>query len=288
MSTIAAPAPRDTLIRAALRSPNFLIGATITLVFVLAALISFVWTPYDYLAQNIPNKLKPPSAAHWFGTDHFGRDIFSMIMVGARTSIAVAFIAVTVAMVIGVPIGLWAAARRGTLLDDVLMRANDLVFAFPALLIAILITAVFGPGAINAIIAVGLYNMPVFARLARAGALSLWQREFIMAARVSGKGAARISFEHILPNILNTLVVQATIQFALGILAEAALAYVGLGVQPPTPSWGKMLADSQTMISLAPHVALVPGLTIVLMVLGVNLLGDGLRDIFDPRLRRNR
>lgn len=288
MSSIAAPASRDSLLRAALRSPNFLIGAAITLVFVLAALVSFVWTPFDYLTQNIPNKLKPPSAEHWFGTDHFGRDIFSMIMVGARTSIAVAFIAVTVAMVIGVPIGLWAAAKRGTLLDDVLMRANDLVFAFPALLIAILITAVFGPGAINAIIAVGLYNMPVFARLARAGALSLWQREFIMAARVAGKGPARISFEHILPNILNTLVVQATIQFALGILAEAALAYVGLGVQPPTPSWGKMLADSQTMISLAPHVALVPGLTIVLMVLGVNLLGDGLRDIFDPRLRRNR
>lgn len=288
MSTIATPVSGDSLLKAALRSPNFLIGAAIVLVFVLAALISFVWTPYDYLTQNIPNKLKPPSAEHWFGTDHFGRDIFSMIMVGARTSIAVAFIAVTVAMVIGVPIGLWAAAKRGTLLDDVLMRANDLVFAFPALLIAILITAVFGPGAINAIIAVGLYNMPVFARLARAGALSLWQREFIMAARVSGKGAARISFEHILPNIFNTLVVQATIQFALGILAEAALAYVGLGVQPPTPSWGKMLADSQTMISLAPHVALVPGLTIVLMVLGVNLLGDGLRDIFDPRLRRNR
>lgn len=289
MSTIAAaPASRDSLLKAALRSPNFLIGASITLVFVFAALISFAWTPYDYLAQNIPNKLKPPSAEHWFGTDHFGRDILSMIMVGARTSIAVAFIAVTVAMVIGVPIGLWAAARRGTLLDDVLMRANDLVFAFPALLIAILITAVFGPGAVNAIIAVGLYNMPVFARLARAGALSLWQREFVMAARVSGKGAARISWEHILPNILNTLVVQATIQFALGILAEAALAYVGLGVQPPTPSWGKMLADSQTMISLAPHVALVPGLTIVLMVLGVNLLGDGLRDIFDPRLRRGR
>jgi len=288
MSSIAAPATRDSLLKAALRSPNFLIGAAITVVFVFAALLSFVWTPYDYLLQNIPNKLKPPSAEHWLGTDHFGRDIFSMIMVGARTSIAVAFIAVTVAMVIGVPIGLWAAARRGTLLDDVLMRANDLVFAFPALLIAILITAVFGPGAINAIIAVGLYNMPVFARLARAGALSLWQREFIMAARVAGKGATRISFEHILPNILNTLVVQATIQFALGILAEAALAYVGLGVQPPTPSWGKMLADSQTMISLAPHVALVPGLTIVLMVLGVNLLGDGLRDVFDPRLRRNR
>lgn len=288
MSAIAAAPRKDSLIRAALRSPNFVIGATITLVFVLAALISFVWTPYDVGLQNIPNKLKPPSAEHWFGTDHFGRDIFSMIMVGARTSIAVAFVAVTIAMVVGVPIGLWAAANRGTLLDDVLMRANDLVFAFPALLIAILITAVFGPGAINAIIAVGIYNMPVFARLSRAGALTLWNREFIMAARVAGKGAARISWEHILPNILNTLVVQATIQFALGILAEAALAYVGLGVQPPTPSWGKMLADSQTMISLASHVALVPGLTIVLMVLGVNLLGDGLRDLFDPRLRRSR
>ena len=288
MSDITMVRPRDSLIRAALHSPNFVIGAAITLVFVALALISFVWTPYDYVAQNIPNKLKPPSGEHWLGTDHFGRDILSMIMVGARTSIAVAFIAVTFAMVLGVPIGLWAAARRGTLLDDVLMRANDLVFAFPALLIAILITAVFGPGATNAIIAVGLFNMPVFARLSRAGALTLWNREFIMAARVAGKGAARISFEHILPNIANTLLVQATIQFALGILAEAALAYVGLGVQPPTPSWGKMLADSQTMISLAPHVALVPGLTIILMVLGVNLLGDGLRDVFDPRLRRGR
>ncbi len=288
MSAIAGPRASDSLWRAASRSPNFLIGAAITAVFVALALLSFVWTPFEVTLQNIPNKLKPPTLEHWLGTDHFGRDIFSMIMVGARTSIAVAFVAVSIAMLVGVPVGLLAAAKRGTLLDDVLMRSNDLVFAFPALLIAILITAVFGPGAINAIIAVGLYNMPVFARLARAGALSLWQREFIMAARVAGKGAARISLEHILPNILNTLVVQATIQFALGILAEAALAYVGLGVQPPTPSWGKMLADSQTMISLAPHVALVPGITIVLMVLGVNLLGDGLRDVFDPRLRRSR
>ena len=285
MTDLSLLGRRDNLWQAAFRSRNFVIGATITLVFVALALISLVWTPYDYVAQNIPDKLRPPSPEHWFGTDHFGRDIFSMIMVGARTSIAVALIAVSVGVVIGVPLGLAAAARRGSLFDEVIMRGNDLIFAFPALLIAILITAVFGPGAVNAIIAVGLFNMPVFARLARAGALSLWQREFIMAARVSGKGATRISIEHILPNILNTLVVQATIQFALGILAEAALAYVGLGVQPPTPSWGKMLADAQTMIALAPHVALVPGLTIVLMVLGVNLLGDGLRDVFDPRLR---
>jgi len=257
-------------------------------VFVLAALISFAWTPYNYAAQDIPNKLKGMSAAHWFGTDHFGRDVFSMIMVGARTSIAVALVAVGMGVVFGTPLGLAAAARRGTLLDEIIMRANDLVFAFPALLIAVLITAVFGPGAINAIIAIGIFNIPVFARLSRAAALSLWTRDFILAARVAGKGPVRISVEHILPNILNTLVVQVTIQFSLGILAEAALAYVGLGAQPPIPSWGKMLADAQTLISLAPHVAIIPGLAIVLTVLGLNLMGDGLRDIFDPRSRRSR
>jgi peptide/nickel transport system permease protein len=189
---------------------------------------------------------------------------------------------------IGVPLGLWAAARRGSLLDELIMRANDLVFAFPALLIAILITAVFGPSATNAIIAIGIFNIPVFARLTRAAALSLWTRDFILAARVAGKGAARISVEHILPNILNTLVVQVTIQFSLGILAEAALAYVGLGAQPPTPSWGKMLADSQTLVSHAPHLVLYPGLAIVFTDLALNLMGDGLRDIFDPRLQRSR
>ena len=284
-----APARQDgEWWHAALRSPGFLIGTAITAVFLLAALLSLAWTPYDFAQQNIPQKLRPPSAEHWLGTDHFGRDILSMIMAGSRTSILVAFLAVSVAAAIGTPIGLWAAARRGSLLDEALMRINDLIFAFPALLIAILITAVFGPGAINAIFAVGIFNIPVFARLARAGAVGLWQREFILAARVAGKGAARISVEHILPNLLNTLVVQATIQFALGILAEAALAYVGLSVQPPTPSWGKMLADSQTLIGVAPHAALAPGIAIVLMVLGINLMGDGLRDIFDPRLRRSR
>ena len=286
---IASPdIPRGTLLRSALRSPSFVIGAAVTLLFVLLALISFVWTPYSYAAQDIPNKLRGLSAAHWFGTDQYGRDVFSQILVGARTSIAVAFIAVGIGVGVGVPLGLWAAARRGTWYDEIIMRLNDLVFAFPALLIAILITAVFGPSATNAIIAIGIFNIPVFARLTRAAALSLWTRDFILAARVAGKGAARISVEHILPNILNTLVVQVTIQFSLGILAEAALAYVGLGAQPPTPSWGKMLADSQTLVSLAPHLVLFPGLAIVFTVLGLNLMGDGLRDIFDPRLRRSR
>jgi peptide/nickel transport system permease protein len=162
------------------------------------------------------------------------------------------------------------------------------VFAFPALVIAILITTVFGPGAINAIIAIGIFNIPVFARLSRGAAMSLWTREFIMAARAAGKGRWRISSEHILPNIANTLIVQATIQFSLGILAEAALSYVGLGAQPPVPSWGRMLAESQTLISIAPHIAIIPGLAIVLTVLGLNLLGDGLRDVLDPRTRRVR
>ncbi|WP_170545864.1 ABC transporter permease [Ruegeria arenilitoris] len=266
-------------------SRNLILGAVLSSLILLAALVSFVWTPYDYAALDIPNKLQPPNAQHWFGTDHFGRDMFSMIMVGARTSIAVALVAVGIGMALGVPLGLTAAARKGSWLDEVIMRGNDLVFAFPSLVIAILITAVFGAGAINAIIAIGIFNIPVFARITRGAALSLWEREFILAARVSGKGAARISAEHILPNVANLLIVQGTIQFSLGILAEAGLSYVGLGAQPPTPSWGRMLADAQTMVSFAPHLALIPGLAIIVTVLGLNLLGDGLRDWLDPRIR---
>jgi peptide/nickel transport system permease protein len=279
----------DNWLKVALSSRNFVVGALITSVFVLGALISIFWTPYDPAMQDIPARFQPPSAEHWLGTDHFGRDIFSMVLVGARTSMSVALLAVSLGVAVGTPLGLLAAAtRRGGLIDEVVMRGNDLIFAFPALLIAILITAIFGPGIINTIIAIAIFNVPVFARLSRGAALSLWAREFILSARVAGKSMARISAEHILPNILNTLIVQATIAFALGILAEAALSYVGLGAQPPTPSWGKMLADSQTMISLAPHVALVPGLAIVVAVLGINLMGDGLRDILDPQLRRSR
>ncbi len=264
---------------------NLILGGALTSVFLVAALISFAWTPYDYAGLDIANKLHGPSAAHPLGTDHFGRDILSMIMVGARTSIAVALVAVGIGMGAGVPLGLWAAARRGSLVDEVIMRGNDLVFAFPAIVIAILITAVFGAGAVNAIIAIGIFNIPVFARITRGAALSLWQREFIMAARVAGKSAARISVEHILPNVANLLIVQGTIQFSLGILAEAGLSYVGLGAQPPVPSWGRMLADAQTMVSIAPHMALMPGFAIILTVLGLNLMGDGLRDLLDPRLR---
>ena len=277
-----------SFLRAALGHPAFVIGLVLPALFIVLALVSFVWTPFDPTKLAIANKLKTPTFEHWFGTDHFGRDMFSMIMVGARVSIAVAFVAVGIGMLIGVPLGLYAAARRGSLIDEIIMRGNDLVFAFPSLLLAIMITAVFGPGAINAIIAIGIFNVPVFARLARGAALSLWTRDFVLAARVAGKTKARISAEHILPNIANLLIVQGTIQFSLAILAEAALAYVGLGAQPPLPSWGRMLADAQTLISLAPHTALIHGFAIIITVLGLNLMGDGLRDLFDPKLRRGR
>ncbi|MHC0053505.1 ABC transporter permease [Actibacterium sp. D379-3] len=267
---------------------QLILGTVLTAVIVLAAVLSFIWVPHDVTTLTIANRLKPPSAAYPLGTDHFGRDLLSMLMVGARTSIAVALVAVGIGVTLGVPLGLMAAARRGSLLDEVIMRGNDLIFAFPSLVIAILITAVFGPSALNAILAIGIFNIPVFARVTRGGALSIWTLDYILAARVAGKKALRISAEHILPNIANLLIVQGTIQFSLGILAEAGLSYVGLGAQPPTPSWGRMLADAQTMIYTAPRLAILPGLAIVLMVLGLNLMGDGLRDLLDPRLRRVR
>ena len=263
------------------------IGAGLSGVFCLAGLLSLVWTPYDVTVLDIGNKLAPPSAEHLLGTDHLGRDMLSMIMAGARTSIAVALVAVGIGIGLGVPLGLWAAARKGSLTDEIVMRGNDLVFAFPSLVIAILITAVFGPSAVNAIIAIGIFNIPVFARVARGAALTLWTQDFILAARVAGKKSARISVEHILPNIANLLIVQGTIQFSLGILAEAGLSYVGLGTQPPTPSWGRMLADAQTFFYGNPSLAILPGLAIVLTVLGLNLMGDGLRDALDPRLQRS-
>ena len=264
---------------------SFWVGSFSVLIVFILAVLSFFWTPYDVTSIEISNRFKTPTLNHFLGTDHFGRDILSMIMVGAQTSIAVAFVAVGIGILFGLPLGLIAAGKRGTFFDDLVMRFNDLIFAFPALIIAILITAVMGPGAFNAIIAIGIFNIPVFARVARGAALTQWSKEYILAAQVAGKGTILISIEHILPNILNLLIVQATIQFSLGILAEAALSYVGLGAQPPIPSLGRMLADSQTMISIAPHMAIFPGLFIVITVLGLNLMGDGLRDYFDPKLK---
>jgi peptide/nickel transport system permease protein len=258
------------------RNFNLLAGSVITAGFLLLAVLSLFWTPFDPSALAIVDKLQPPNAHHWFGTDQLGRDVLSMIMSGARTSVGVALVAVLLGAGVGVPLGLAAAARRGAL-DELIMRGNDLIFAFPALLSAILITAVLGPGAINAIIAIGIFNIPVFARVSRAGALQQWIREYTLAARVSGKSEFRISLEHILPNLYGLLLVQVAIQFSLGIIAEAGLSYVGLGAQPPTASWGRMLNDAQTLTALAPYLAIVPGLAVLLFVLGLNLLSEGLR-----------
>ncbi|RWO87398.1 ABC transporter permease [Mesorhizobium sp.] len=276
----------DVLVKA-FTNRSFLTGFVITALVAAVAIVSFFWTPFDVTRLIIADKTQAPSPAHWFGTDHFGRDIFSMIMVGARNSIAVALVAVGIGMGVGVPLGALAAARGGVV-DEAVMRLNDLVFAFPALLSAIMITAIFGPGALNAIIAIGIFNIPVFARVARAGALAIWPREFILAARAAGKGKALITMEHVLPNIVTLLLVQGTIQFALGILAEAGLSYVGLGTQPPMPSWGRMLFDAQTRMGAAPWMAIFPGMAIVVTVLGLNLLGDGIADILDPKSRRQR
>lgn len=284
MQRDAAPARRRWRLPA---HPSLMIGGALTAIITAAAVVSLFWTPHDIRALDIANRLLAPSADYLLGTDHFGRDMLSMLMSGARNSIAVALVAVAMGVGLGVPLGL-AAAARGGLVSEVIMRTNDFIFAFPALLMAILITAVFGPGAINAIIAIGIFNIPVFARVTRGSALSLWTREFTLAARLAGKGAWRISAEHILPNIVNILIVQATIQFSLGILAEAGLSYVGLGAQPPAASWGRMLSDAQTLIQIAPQLAILPGVAIALAVLGLNLLGDGLRDALDPQITRRR
>jgi peptide/nickel transport system permease protein len=275
------------LARRALVHRSFLIGGVLTLLLLLAASLSLVWTPWSPYEVDMAAKLQPPGSLHWLGTDPFGRDVASLLLVGARNSILVGLIAVSIGLAVGTALGLLAAARGGWL-EELIMRLADFTFAFPAILSAIMLTAVFGAGIVNAIIAIGIFNIPTFARITRASARSIWAREYVLAARACGKGPWRITLDHVLPNMLSVLIVQATIQFALAILAEAALSYLGLGTQPPQPSWGRMLAEAQTLLFQAPLLAVFPGLAIALAVLGLNLLGDGMRDVLDPRLARKR
>jgi peptide/nickel transport system permease protein len=265
-----------------IRRPSLLLGLALTGLVCLAALLSFVWTPHPPDAIRIAARLRPPGVEYWLGTDQFGRDILSMIMVGARNSVAVGVVAVGLGMALGVPLGLLAAARGG-LADEVLSRVADLVFAFPSILSAFLIAALMGPGAVNAILAIGIFNIAVFARVARGAARQVWRRDYVRAALALGRGPGSATLVHVLPNIAGVLAVQATIAFAVAILVEAALSYLGLGIQPPAPSWGKMLHEAQTFMLLRPTLAVFPGLAIAIAVLGLNLLGDGLRDLLDPR-----
>ena len=271
----------------ALRHPSFVAGALLSALLVAAALLSLFWAPYPPAEIDIPNKLAAPSAAHWLGTDSLGRDIASQLLVGAQNSIVVGVIAVGIGLAVGVLLGCLAAARGGWV-EEVVMRLADFTFAFPALLSAIMLGAIYGPGLLTGIVAIGIFNIPVFARISRGAANAVWAREFVLASRAAGFGPLRITLDHVLPNIASVLIVQATISFATAILAEAALSYLGLGTQPPQPSWGRMLNEAQTMLFQAPMLAVYPGVAIALSVLGLNLMGDGLRDLLDPRLARRR
>ena len=276
-----------SFVQRALRHRSFTFGGGLVVLLLATAALSLLWTPHAATEIDVPNKLLLPNARHWLGTDSLGRDIASLLLVGSRNAIAVGLIAVGIGLGFGVALGLLAAAHRGWV-DELVMRAADFTFAFPALLTAIMLTAVYGPGLVTSVVAIGIFNIPVFARITRAAALGVWARDYVLASRACGRGAWHITVAHVLPNIASVLIVQATIQFAVAILAEAALSYLGLGTQPPQPSWGRMLNEAQAMMFQAPQLALYPGLAIALSVLGLNLMGDGLRDLLDPRLSRTR
>lgn len=271
--------------RKLLNHPSLLIGLVAAGLFALLGLVSLVWTPYPIEQIDVARRFLGPSPEHWLGTDNLGRDMASLIMSGTLTSFVVAALAVAIGAGIGVPLGL-AAAAWGGWVEWLALRVSDFVFAFPSVIVAILMTALIGPGAINAVVAIGIFNIPVFARVARGGALSIATLDFVAAARLAGLGNAMISWRHLLPNIMSLIIVQGTIQLSLGILAEAGLSYIGMGTQPPATSLGLMLRDAQALFLLHPFLTLVPGLTIVLIVIGLNLAGDGLRDALDPRLKQ--
>lgn len=251
------------------------------------ALVSFVWTPHDPTLVDASQRLLGPRAGHWFGTDKFGRDVLSQILMGSRTTLFVGFVAVGVAALIGVPLGILAAMtpRR---LGELLMRGNDLLLAFPALLLAIMFSAVYGASTLTAMLAIGIASVPSFARVIRSGALQVMGTEYVLAARSAGRRPVAIGLRHVLPNVASLIIVQVSVSFAIAVLAEAALSFLGLGTPPPTPSWGRMLQESQEMLFSAPRLVIFPGLAIAVTVLGFNLLGDGLRDRLDPRLEDHR
>lgn len=259
------------------------VGATLVLLVILAALLSFVWTPFDATLVGAAPRLQPPAWPHVLGTDGFGIDVASRILVGARSALLVGIVAVGLAAAVGVPLGILSAQlpRWGT---EVLLRATDIAYAFPALLLAILFAGVFGASVYTAMAAIGIAAIPQFVRVTRAGALSVMASDFVLAARSCGTSRPAIALRHVLPNVAHLIGVQASVSFAMAILAEAALSYLGLATPSTVPSWGRMLKDAQDVIFVAPMLAVWPGLAIATAVLGFNLLGDGLRDRLDPKL----
>jgi peptide/nickel transport system permease protein len=264
---------------------NFTLGICITLAIILTGLLSLVYTPYPPNRMNLSVRFQAPNETNLLGTDQYGRDILSRVMKGSTNSIIVGLVAVSIGMSFGILLGSLAAFYRGWA-DEAIMRVSDVLYGFPAVLSAILITSILGPGIINSMIAIGIFNIPIFARVTRATSLSVWERDFVTSGKAIGRRNAGIIWGYILPNILSPLIVQGTVQFAIAILAEAGLSYLGLGTQPPHASWGRMLNEAQTFMGTSPWLAIFPGCAIALAVLGFNLLGDGLRDVLDPRLSR--
>ncbi|ACM38732.1 MULTISPECIES: ABC transporter permease [Rhizobium/Agrobacterium group] len=278
--TISKPSTRR-LTRLFLR-PTLLIGGLIIILLVAIALLSLVWTPLPPTRMQIVYKLKPPLVHGLLGTDQLGRDLTSMLMVGAWNSLSTAMAAVVLGAGVGTLFGVTVAARRG-MVEALTMRINDVIFAIPPILSAMMLGALLGTGRFTAIIAIAVFMVPVFARVTASAALQVWSRDYVLAARAAGKGQVLITIEHVLPNIASQIIVQVAIQLGLAILTEAGLSFLGLGMPPPAPTWGRMLADSQTYLAAAPWLAILPGLAIALTVLGFNMLGDGLRDLLDPR-----
>lgn len=262
------------------------VGAVLVGMVVVLALVSYVWTPYPPTQVMPESRLEGSSWAHLMGTDRYGRDTFSAILYGARITLLVGVVSVGIAVALGTPLGILAGMTRWRWLSGLIMRGNDLLLAFPALLLAIVFSAIFGSGTVPAMAAIGIASVPGFARVARSGTLQVMTTTYVQAARVANRTQAQIAWSHVLPNTAGMLVVQCSVAFALAILAEAALSFLGLGTQPPTPSWGRMLQESQQFLGSHPMLAVWPGLFIALAVLGFNLLGDGLRDRFDPKLRK--
>ncbi|MCM2293276.1 ABC transporter permease [Allorhizobium sp. BGMRC 0089] len=268
-----------------MRSPQLLIGSGFIGLFVLIALLSLVWTPVSPVKMQILQRLKPPLTDGLLGTDQFGRDMAARLMAGAWNSLVVSASSVALGGLAGTTLGLLSAARGG-MIEAVIMRINDVLFAIPPILSAMMLAALMGGGRMTAILAIAVFMVPVFARITAGSALQIWARDYVLAAKSIGKGRLAITIDHVLPNILGQIVVQLAIQLGLAILTEAGLGFLGLGAPPPTPSWGRMLADAQTYMATAPWLALLPGLAIALVVIGFNMLGDGLGALLDPKSGR--
>lgn len=275
---------RDTW-RALLRHRSAVIGGVIIFSFIIMALIAPLLLPYGYNQIDANSRLQAPSADHWFGTDDMGRDIFARVVYGARISLWVGFFAISGSIVAGSLLGL-VAGYYGGWRDALISRIFDILLAFPSILLAIAIVAMLGPNLQNAMYAIAIINIPTFGRLMRSRVISIKNEDFVLAAKAVGMRNTRILFHHILPNSWTPIMVQGTLGFATAVLEAAALGFIGLGAQPPDPEWGKMLADSRGFIQTAPWTMIFPGLAIMLTVLGFNLLGDGLRDVLDPRMKQ--